>query len=112
MNSVPQAYSKYELLFTPHLIPDLRDLRGEDWQHLVCSLKHLPETHSDVLAFSVMMIDLNHCLNCEKDSYRAQRGCVTCARQTVSSFKGSDTDLLTLYDKAKTDVDKKLSGQG
>ena len=89
MVQVLNAYSRYELLFTPHIIPSLQDLRGEEWQRLIRSLRGLPETHPDVLAFSMMMIELNRCLRCEMDCYRAQKGCALCARQNIFSFKGS-----------------------
>jgi hypothetical protein len=69
MSQLPYAYNKYELLFTPHLIPGLRDLRDTEWQRLIDSLAELPETHPDALAFSLMMIDLDGCLTCEMDSY-------------------------------------------
>jgi len=100
MSNLPRAYRKYNLLFTPKLIPHLRDLRGDEWAKLVDRLSHLPETHPDALAFSLMMIDLGNCLNCEMDSYRAQRGCALCARQSIVNFKGSDNKLLSLYEQA------------
>lgn len=104
MNELPQVYQKYELLFTPHLISKLRDLRGEQWQELIDYLSALPETHPDALAFSMMMIRLDSCLTCEMDSYRAQRGCAMCARQAVLSFKGTDRQLIQRYQRAKRDI--------
>ena len=80
MDDLPQVYRKYELLFTPHLGPELRDLRGEEWRRLIDYLSTVSETHPDALAFSLMMIRLGSCLTCEMDSYRAQRGCALCAR--------------------------------
>ena len=56
--------SRTELLFPTHLIPDLRNLRGEEWRELVDCIVPLPETHQDKLAFCLMMIRLNACLNC------------------------------------------------
>jgi hypothetical protein len=106
MAYLPQVYRKYELFFTPHLIPQLRNLRDENWANLIDDLAALPETHPDALAFSVMMINLNGCLPCEMDSYRAQRGCAMCARQTIISFKGSDKQLMKCYETAKTFVAK------
>lgn len=101
MSNLPRAYRKYHLLFTPKLIPHLRDLRGDEWAKLIDRLAVLPETHPDALAFSMMMIDLNNCLNCEMDNYRAQRGCVLCARQTIINFKGTDQKLLNKYEQAR-----------
>lgn len=109
MSNVAQVYRKYDLLFTPHLIPQLRNLRGEEWAEFIDHLSSLPELHPDKLAFSMMMIKLGSCLTCEMDSYRAQRGCATCARQTILSFKGSDQQLITKYEKAKQMVAKILS---
>lgn len=101
MKDLPQVYRKYDLLFTPHLIPQLRNLRGEAWANFIDHLAKLPEIHPDTLAFAVMMIELGGCLPCEMDSYRAQRGCAMCARQTILSFKGNDAQLLKCYEKAQ-----------
>jgi hypothetical protein len=92
------------LLFTPQLIPQLRNLRGEEWAKFIDSLSALPETHPDALAFSLMMVNLGGCLPCDMDSYRAQRGCSVCARQTILSFKGSDKQLFKRYETAKKSV--------
>ncbi len=108
MNNLPQVYCKYELLFTPHLISKLRNLRGEAWGKLIDDLAPLPDIHNDTLAFSMMMIKLGSCLTCEMDSYRAQRGCATCARQTITSFKGSDTQLIDQYEIALQTVDQSV----
>ncbi len=109
MSTLPQVYHKYDLLFTPHLISGLRNLRGKEWAQLIDYLATLPETHPDALAFSIMMVKLGGCLSCEMDSYRAQRGCAMCAHQTIFSFKGSDKQLIKRYDKAKQVVVEHLS---
>jgi len=106
MNDLPQVYRKYELLFTPHLIPELRDLRGEEWRNLIDYLSTLPETHPDALAFSLMMIQIASCLTCEMDSYRAQRGCTLCSRQAVLSFKGTDRELIQRYKRARKELNR------
>lgn len=108
MSKRPQVYQKYDLLFTPQLIPELRDLRGKEWAKLIDSLLPLPPTHPDALAFAMMMIELGSCLTCEMDSYRAQRGCVLCARQTIISFKESDSELITRYERARQLVYQQL----
>lgn len=98
MSNLPQVYGKYELLFTPRLIPRLHNLRGEEWANLIDSLVPLPDTHPDALAFAMMMINLGACVTCEMDSYRAQRGCAFCAQQTILSFKGNDKQLIKRYE--------------
>lgn len=109
MNDLPRIYRNYELLFTPHLIPQLRNLRGTEWAKLIDYLTKLPHTHPDALGFSMMMIQLGGCLPCEMGNYRAQRGCATCARQTVISYKDSDTQLLKHYEQARELVHQLIS---
>jgi len=100
MSELPRIYRNYDLLFTPRLIPQLRNLRGEAWIKLIDYLSSLPHTHPDALGFSMMMVELGGCLPCEMDNYRAQRGCAVCARHTIISFKGSDAELLKHYENA------------
>ena len=98
------VHSKAELLFPAHLIPSLRDLRGQEWRELVDRVAALPETHSDSLAFVLMMIELDGCLKCNSNNYKFLRGCYLCATQAVQSFKGADSDLLNLYQRAKQEL--------
>lgn len=51
-----------------------------------------------------MMINLASCLTCDLDSYRASLGCCTCARRTIAGFKGSDEDLIDLFEEARKKV--------
>lgn len=101
-------YAKNELMFPHHVIPALRTLRGPEWQSLVERVLTLPEGHEQSLAFSLMMIRLNGCLSCETDSYRAMRGCDACTIQTLRRYKGSDRDLLSLYQQALDEVRRYL----
>ena len=98
------VHSKAELLFPAHLIPSLRDLRGDEWRELVDRVAALPETHPDSLAFVLMMIELDGCLKCNSNNYKFLRGCYLCATQAVQSFKGTDGDLLDLYQRAKQEL--------
>ena len=61
-------------------------------------------THPDSLAFVLMMIELDGCLRCNSNNFKFLRGCFLCATQTVQSFKGTDNDLLEMYNKAKHDL--------
>lgn len=105
-------YAKNELLFPHYVIPALRDLRGTEWRELVEHVLTLPETHEQSLAFSLMMINLNGCLSCETDSYRAMRGCTLCAVQTLRRYKGSDKELLTLFRQSLEQVQRFLKAVG
>jgi hypothetical protein len=103
-------YPKAELLFPPRLISQLRNLRGPEWASLVDRVARVPETDAESLAFTLMMIRLDGCVKCHEGSFRYMRGCQLCATQTVVQFKGLDSDLVMLYQKARRDVDAYLSG--
>lgn len=105
-------YTKNELMFPHHVIPALRNLRGEEWRELVSRVLAVPEGHEQSLAFVLMMIRLNGCLACETDSYRAMRGCATCAIQTLRRYKGSDRELIKAYQQALDDVRQHLARTG
>ena len=105
-------YPESEILFPSRVIPLLEDLRSEDWQALVAKVKNLPETHVDTLAFSLMMINIGGCLTCDLDSYRASLGCVTCAKRTIGSFKGSDKILKKQFEEAKKEVGTYMKSNG
>lgn len=97
-------YAENELLFPHHIIPTLKKLRGARWQSLVEQVVVLPQYHEETLAFMLMMIRLNGCVGCETDSYRAMRGCPACTIQTLRRYKGSDDDLVMLYEQALAEV--------
>lgn len=98
--------ARAELLFPAHLIPILRDLRGDAWRQLVDRVAALPDTHPDSLAFVWMMIKLGACMKCHSNNYRFLRGCALCSTQTIQSFKGSDAELIRLYHKAQAELDR------
>lgn len=98
-------YTTNELMFPPTVIPQLRDQRGPDWQKLVDRVMTLEEDNPEVLAFVLMMIRLDGCMECETDSYRAMRGCDNCAIQTLRRLKVPDRDLMKQYKTALKDVE-------
>ena len=105
-------YTPNEIMFPPHIIADLVDSRGAAWRALVQRVATLDEQHEEVLAFMLMMIRLNGCMECETDSYRAMKGCLACALQTLRRYKGSDDDLLAAYDHAREEVRQYLLRTG
>jgi hypothetical protein len=102
-------YTTNEIFFPVYAIAPLKEMRGPQWQTLIEHLLTLPEIHEETLAFMLMMVRLNGCLECENDSYRAMRGCVACAVQTIRRYKGSDEDLIALYREALRDTQSYLS---
>jgi hypothetical protein len=97
-------YPESEILFPPRCVPQLRDLRGPEWAELIDHIAALPDGHEDVLGFSLTTIRLGSCLTCNLDSYRASLGCCTCARRSVSGFKGSDKELILMFEEAREEV--------
>jgi hypothetical protein len=97
-------YPDSEILFPPRCILELRDLRGPEWAELIDQIVARPDGHEDVLGFSLMMIRLGSCLTCDLDSYRASLGCCTCASRSISGFKGSDKELIRLFEDTREEV--------
>jgi len=97
-------YVNTEIMFPSSVIPALRDSSGAAWRALVDRVAALDDTHPESLAFSLMMIRLNGCLECETDSFRAMRGCSACALQTVRRYRANERELLRLYQAALADV--------
>jgi hypothetical protein len=97
-------YVVTEIMFPPKIIPLLREAGGLDWRRLVDRVAALDETDPESLAFSLMMIRLGGCIECETDSFRAMKGCGACALQTLRRYRGDDKDLLRLYQQALKDV--------
>lgn len=93
-------YTDNEILFPHYAIPSLRATRGSAWTRLIDGLAGKVETSVEVIALMSLMIELNGCLACETDSYRAMRGCTACAQQTLRRFKGSDEELIAKYEEA------------
>lgn len=102
-------YVNTDILFPPRAIAGLRNVGGATWRGLVDQVAGLDETDPASLAFSLMMIRLSGCLECETDSYRAMRGCSACALQTVKRSKGQERETLREYQQALQDVQQYLA---
>jgi hypothetical protein len=96
--------SDAEILYPNRVTSTLRKLRGEVWQRLVENVLSQPESDAATLAFTLMMIRLDGCLTCHADSYRAMRGCASCAQHTIERYKGTDEQLLTAFQQAQSDI--------
>ena len=98
-----------DLLFPPRVIPSLRGLRSEPWRRLVDEVLACDSLDLDRLAFVLMLIRLGGCTSCHADSFRALRGCTHCANQTVRRFRGSDQELITLFQEARVEIEKYMA---
>lgn len=97
-------YPRSEILFPHRCVASLKRLRGPRWQALIERVAALPERHVDALAFSLMMITMGKCLNCDLGSYKASLGCCACARRAINSFKGTDSQLIRQFETAKAEL--------
>jgi hypothetical protein len=102
-------HSDTEILFPMRVAPGLRELRGRKWQRLVERALEAPDGDEPQLAFGLLLIRLAGCLTCHPDSYRALRGCTTCATHVVRRHRGDDDDLTVLYQRALLDIELYLA---
>jgi hypothetical protein len=98
--------SGIDLLFPSRAIEPLRKLRGERWENLINDLVELEPESLDRIAFVLLMVKIGGCTTCQSDSFRAMRGCVLCASNTIKRYKGNDQSLIDLYNEAKKDIIK------
>lgn len=96
--------SDTEVLFPFRAVPALKGLRGPDWDHLIDEILSESSTQIEQMAFVLMVVRLVGCSGCNSDSYRAMRGCTKCAQQSIKRYRGEDSDLLKLYEKAKQEL--------
>jgi hypothetical protein len=97
-----------ELLFPAHVLASLTDTRGESWQLLVKEIASFKPDSLELMAFTLLMVRIGNCVFCNSDSYRAMHGCRQCARQALQRFRGSDDDLINLYNAAISEVEEYL----
>lgn len=97
-----------EILFPMRVTPELRDLRGEEWGQLVHQICISPDDSLSSLAFNLLIIRISSCLTCHTHSYRATRGCTSCAIHTVKRYTGTDEELLKLYQESVQEIQSHL----
>lgn len=98
--------SDTELLFPARVIPELRDLRNKPWRELVDRVVDSGPDDVDQLAFVLMMVEVDGCMSCNADSFRAMRGCTQCALQNVRRFRGPDSELIKLFNRSRRELSK------
>ena len=97
-----------ELLYPMRVTPTLRNVRETAWAQLVDRVTSKEADISEKMAFTLMMVKLDGCANCNTDSFRAMRGCTQCARQNIKRFRGNDQELIKQFSQAKAEVDRYL----
>jgi hypothetical protein len=100
-----------ELLYPIRVTPSLRNIRDEQWAQLIDRVTEDKVETLDQLAFTLLMVKVDGCVNCNTDSFRAMRGCTQCAKQNIKRFRGSDQELVNQFNLAKTDVERFLKSR-
>ena len=103
--------SDQEVIFPAKTIPYLKGLRGPLWDELVDIVLGKDENSLEQLGFTLMVVRLLGCSSCNSDSFRAMRGCTRCAQQGIKRYRGSDEELIKLYEKSKKEVEIYLQKQ-
>ena len=101
--------TEIDVLFPPRITPQLKDLRGDAWRDLVNEILLQAPAAPERLAFVMLMVRLGGCHNCHADTYRAMRGCLACATQTVKRYRGSDQELLKQFADARNEIERYLN---
>jgi hypothetical protein len=101
-----------DLLFPSRAIEPLRKLRGDQWESLISRLAEVEPTSLERIAFVLFMVRISGCTTCQSDSFRAMRGCVLCSTTTIKRFKGTDQDLIELFNEAMQEVTKYMKEIG
>ena len=97
-----------ELLYPMRVTPSLRNVRDEKWTAIIDHVTAANVSTKDQLAFTLMMVKLDGCINCNTDSFRAMRGCTQCAKQNIKRFRGNDDELFEQYEQARIEIEKYL----
>lgn len=94
-----------EIIFPSRVIPSLMNIRGKDWSDFIEKITSSKTTDSELVAFTLMVCRMSSCSSCSSDSYRAMRGCTLCAKQAVKRYRGSDLDLIRVYNETLDEVE-------
>jgi hypothetical protein len=104
--------ARTEFLFAHWAVPMLKDLRGPRWRALVERIAALPSTHPAALAFALMMVRVNGCVNCDARRYRERGGCAHCSRFVLTTLsKENEAGLLARFRVAQREIARSLKDQ-
>ena len=101
-----------DLIFPPRAIHSLAEDRSRVWRKLVAAVETAGPESVDQTAFILIMARMSSCATCNSDSFRALNGCIICARQSLKRYKGSDSDLVKLFQAAKDEVERYMEKKG
>ena len=77
--------------------------------NIVKNANEADEQSPEFVGFCYMMVQLCNCANCTWNSFRAIKGCTTCAINTVNRLKESDAELVSQYKSSVTEIKANFS---
>ena len=101
-----------DLIFPPRAIHALAEERNASWRVFVESVEQSDPDSLEQTAFILVMARMSGCASCNSDSFRALNGCSTCARQSLKRFRGSDEELLDMFQTARDEVERYVEKKG
>ncbi len=93
-----------ELIFPNRVISGLAELRGPSWKKLVEEVAAKESDSDEQVAFVLMMSQVDGCMTCNADSFRAMKGCTLCAQDAIRRHRGDDKELKKMYSSALEEV--------
>jgi len=93
--------SDTELLFPLRVASSLSTMRDKPWRDLVERVTSPQAELADQMGFVLMMVKMDGCVGCNADSFRAMKGCTICARQNIRRYRGSDENLVELFQQSR-----------
>jgi hypothetical protein len=97
--------SDTELLFPLRVVPSLNGIRGAEWQSLLDRVSAPNAAVADQVGFVLLMVRMGGCVGCNADSFRAMKGCTQCARQNIKRHRGTDQELVELFEQTRKEAE-------
>ena len=94
-------------LYPSYGVAKLRTQKGVRWAKLVERLRHLPSVDPQVMAFTLLMRRLQKRQGGDVLPHHASL-CAVCALEVLSSFEGTEQELLDLYHRTLEELTHRL----
>jgi hypothetical protein len=89
-------------------VPSLGGIRGAEWQSLLDRVSASNASPADQVGFVLLMVRMDGCVGCNADSFRAMKGCTQCARQNIKRHRGTDKELVELFEQTRKEAENFL----
>ncbi len=94
------------ILFPLEILPELKEVRTAVWRDFIDDFSEKPTAIITRVAMEITMSRLVGCMNCEADSFRAMRGCLACARQSIKRCKEPDEAIIEVFHQTEGEIEE------